>query len=186
MGVPPISHLNPRLVICTPDYSSVSPISHLYPRLVICTPDLSSVPPIRHLYPRLVICTPDLSSVPPISHLYPRLVICTPEPIDPLYSIVQYSLCFHKEKVSTHPEALFPGRKREQSWHETRASGSSPPAPTRPSQPGDRSPLGGPATDRLPACELPDPSRARDPGGGYQSLKTAKPWPLMILPQVHL
>ena len=24
------------------------------------------------------------------------------------------------------------------------------------------------------------------PGGGYQSLKTAKPWPLMILPQVHL
>ena len=34
------SSLNPWLiVIWTPDESSVPPISHLYPRLVICTPD---------------------------------------------------------------------------------------------------------------------------------------------------
>merc|ERR1711917_186428 len=66
----PISHLYIRLVICTPDYSSVHGISHLYIRLVICTPDYSSEPPISHLNPRLVICTPDYSSEPPISHLY--------------------------------------------------------------------------------------------------------------------
>ena len=105
-----------------------------------------------------------------------------------IHCIVLYSKFFllSQGKGFHASRGFVPGGKREQSWHETRASGSSPPALTRPSQPGDRSPLGGPATDRLPACELPDPSRARDPGGGYQSLKTAKPWPLMILPQVHL
>ncbi len=67
----------------------------------------------------------------------------------------------------------------------TRASGSSPPVrPGLASRGTDHCLAAG--NRQVASLRAPGPAKGPEIPGGCQSLKTAKPWPLMILPQVHL
>ena len=68
----------------------------------------------------------------------------------------------------------------------TRASGSSPPVhPSLASRGTDHCLAAG--NRQVASLRAPEPVEGpRSRGVVSQSLKTAKPWPLMILPQVHL